>query len=61
MPEKRGFKMLEEVGRFFSPENYPASRWVVFFHPAYILRDPRKKGMMTEHIRQFVAAWRSES
>lgn len=58
-PEKKPFKMNDEAGRFFSSERFPGVRLMVFFHPAYVLRDPRKKPLMREHIRRFMAEGRS--
>jgi DNA polymerase len=55
-PEKKGFKMNEEAGKFFTHPDYPGARLMVLFHPAYILRDPRKKPLMKQHIQRFVAA-----
>lgn len=57
VPEKRVFSMKEEVGRFFTRPEFPGIRLMVLYHPAYILRDPRKKPLMAEHLRRFAAWW----
>ncbi len=59
IPEKKGSPMNEEVGKFFCHPAYPGMNIIVFFHPAYILRDPRKKPLMVEHIRRFKTLWTS--
>ena len=59
LPAKKGFSMKEEVGRFFEHPQYPGARLFVLFHPAYILRDPRKKPLMEQHLKKFVESWRA--
>ena len=58
-PAKKGFSMASEVGKFFEHEDFPGARLFVLFHPAYILRDPRKRPLMEEHLKKFVESWRS--
>ncbi len=53
IPEKKGFSMGEQVGIFFGHSKYPAAKLMVLYHPAYILRDPRKKPLMAEHLKRF--------
>ncbi len=53
--DKGDFSMREEVGKFFEHAEYPGVRFMVLFHPAYILRDPRKKPLMAEHLATFSA------
>ncbi len=58
-PEKKGFSMESEAGRFFEHAAYPGARLFVLYHPAYILRDPRKRPLMETHLKKFVKEWRS--
>lgn len=51
------FTMRDEVGKFFDHPEYPGIRFMVLFHPAYILRDPRKKPLMAEHLKFFKTEW----
>lgn len=59
-PEKKGFSMEQQAGRFFSHDQWPGVRWVALFHPAYILRDPRKRPLMQMHLKQFVELWKTQ-
>ena len=59
IPEKKGFAMKGEAGRFFYHPDFPGAKLFVLYHPAYILRDPRKKPLMKEHLKKFVENWRS--
>jgi len=45
------FSMAEHVGKPFSHLDYPEAQLIVLYHPAYILRDPRKKPAMLEHLK----------
>ncbi|MBN1688258.1 MAG: uracil-DNA glycosylase [Candidatus Omnitrophica bacterium] len=56
--DKKDFSMKEEVGSFFSHTEFPQAKVMVLYHPAYILRDPRKKPKMTEHLQRFVTEWK---
>ena len=58
LPEKKYFSMAAEVGRFFDCDAYPASKLLILYHPAYILRDPRKKPLMQTHLKRLVEAWK---
>ncbi len=49
--DKGDFKMAKEVGRPFTHPEYPGANLMVLYHPAYILRDPRKKPLMLEHLK----------
>jgi uracil-DNA glycosylase len=40
--DKGQFSMKEEAGHFFDHSDFPGAKFMVLFHPAYILRDPRK-------------------
>jgi uracil-DNA glycosylase len=55
--DKGPFSMKDEAGRFFEHADYPGVRFMVLFHPAYILRDPRKKPLMAEHLKRFKDSW----
>jgi DNA polymerase len=59
IPEKKAFSMEKETGQFFEHALYPGARLLVLYHPAYILRDPRKRPRMEQHLKAFVEAWRS--
>jgi len=52
IPEKSDFSMENEAGRFFSSKDYPGIQFMVLYHPAYLLYDPRKKKVMWEHVKQ---------
>lgn len=49
--EKKDFKMEEEAGRFFTLGRYPGIQFMVLYHPAFLLRDARKKKDMWEHVK----------
>lgn len=59
-PERKTLPMKEQVGTFFEHADMPGVLWVVLFHPAYILRDPRKKPLMEAHLKRFVERWQHE-
>ena len=42
--------MNEEAGNFFTSNDYPNVLLMVLFHPAYLLRDPRKTDAMLAHL-----------
>ena len=52
IPEKKDFSMAEEAGTFFSSKDYPGVQFLVLYHPAYLLYDPRKKQDMWKHVKQ---------
>ena len=54
LPENKGFSMTSQAGRCFQSAIYPGRELMVLFHPAYILRDPRKKPLMAEHLKRLV-------
>jgi uracil-DNA glycosylase family 4 len=58
LPEKKNLVMAKEAGHFFSHPLYPGIRLMALYHPAFILRDPRKRSLMASHLRQFVEAWK---
>ncbi len=46
--------MGEALGRSFENPDWPGISFVTLFHPAYVLRDPRKRPLMEEHLRAIV-------
>ena len=60
LPEKKDFSMAGQVGRCFQHPAYPGADLMVLYHPAFILRDPRKRPLMAEHLKQLVAIARSQ-
>jgi DNA polymerase len=48
---KEEFSMAEEAGKFFTLPEYPGIQFMVLYHPAFILRDPRKKPDMWRHVK----------
>lgn len=56
VPDRKGFKMSEEAGKFFEHPGYPGAKIMVLFHPAYLLRDPRKTPLMRAHLERFRGA-----
>ena len=57
MAEKKQFSMEHEAGNFFDHPDYPGIKFMVLYHPAFILRDPRKKPVMLEHLKRFRDFW----
>lgn len=57
IPDKGDFSMRNEAGNFFDHPNYPGIKFMVLYHPAFILRDPRKKPVMAEHLKRFKDYW----
>ena len=57
IPDKGEFSMGQEAGNFFSHTAYPGIELMVLYHPAYILRDPRKRPLMAEHLKRFQQCW----
>ena len=53
IPGKKEFSMANTTGKFFEHPDFPGIRFMVLYHPAYILRDPRKKPVMIEHLKRF--------
>lgn len=49
--DKGEFSMEKEAGKLFTHPDYPGVRLMVLYHPAFILRDPRKKPQMAEHLK----------
>jgi DNA polymerase len=60
LPEtKEGMKA--RVGRFFDVPEYPNTKFMPLFHPAYLLRDPRKKPETLEHVKSLRAYLEKEN
>ena len=51
IPGKVDFSMTEEAGTIFRCDDYPGISFMVLYHPAYLLYDPRKKKDMWEHVK----------
>ena len=49
------FSMEKEAGKFFTAGEYPGVQFMVLYHPAFLLRDPRKKTDMWEHVKKLRA------
>lgn len=54
-PKRGEVKMEEEAGRFFTLTRFPGVQFVVLYHPAFLLRDPRKKVDTWAHLRNLRA------
>ncbi len=61
LKDKKKIPVTKIVGKFLEDPQYPGIRFMVVFHPAYILRDPRKKPEMSEHLKRFVNDWKASS
>ncbi|MFZ5803051.1 MAG: uracil-DNA glycosylase [Candidatus Omnitrophota bacterium] len=59
LKHKKDFSMKEEVGKFFEDDAFPDAKVMVIFHPAYILRDPRKEPLMRAHLARLVTLWKT--
>jgi uracil-DNA glycosylase len=42
--------MKNEAGKFFSSPALAGADLMILFHPAYLLRDPRKQPLFLEHV-----------
>ena len=49
------FSMEEEAGHLFTAPDQPDVHFMVLYHPAFLLRDPRKKAVMWEHVKKLRA------
>jgi DNA polymerase len=54
-PGRAEFTMEEEAGRLFTLARYPGVQFMVLYHPAFLLRDPRRKRDMWEHVQRLRA------
>ncbi len=57
LPGRKDLGMESQVGIFFDHAGYPGVDFMVLYHPAFILRDPRKKPLMVEHLKRFKERW----
>ena len=55
IPGKRKFTMRDEVGRVFTSPEHPGAEIMILYHPAYLLRDPRRQPRFVEHVEHL---WR---
>ena len=51
LPARKRVAMKEIVGRPFEDDAWPGITFLVLFHPAYLLRDPRKLPLAAEHVK----------
>lgn len=52
LPDKKKVSMEEVVGKFFTDDQFPGVQFMVLYHPAYLLYDPRKKEPMWQHVKK---------
>jgi uracil-DNA glycosylase family 4 len=52
LPDKKKVSMEAVVGNFFTDNQFPGVQFMVLYHPAYLLYDPRKKEPMWEHVKK---------
>jgi DNA polymerase len=50
LPARKGVAMREVVGKPFTDGGFPGVTFLVFYHPAFLLRDPRKQPEARSHI-----------
>jgi len=55
-PERRGIAMKDQVGRTFFSPHHGGTLFGVLYHPAYLLRDPRKQPLFLEQLQKILAA-----
>lgn len=48
--DRDSLAMEQEVGKWFMSPEYPSVDMMVLYHPAYLLYDPRKTGIMKTHL-----------
>ena len=51
-PSKKNFSMEKETGHFFTLEEFPGISFMVLYHPAALLYNPKLKVPMWEHVKQ---------
>lgn len=44
--------MESVVGQLFTAPSFPGTTLMVMYHPAFILRDPRKRPLFEQHVQQ---------
>jgi uracil-DNA glycosylase len=50
-PAKKGLSLRESVGRLLSLESHPGIPFMVFYHPAALLYDPKLRPAMARHAQ----------
>lgn len=49
---RRDLESMESVvGQFFTAPQHPGAACLILYHPAFILRDPRKQPVFEQHLR----------
>jgi uracil-DNA glycosylase len=56
----RPFAMKREVGRRFTLEAWPGTAFYALYHPAYLLRSPRKRPLALGHLERIREALQAE-
>lgn len=51
IPNGKNIVMKDHVGKFFQVPEFPDSKFILLYHPAFLLRDPRKVTDMLEHLK----------
>lgn len=46
------FSMEQDAGKFLELSAYPGIKFMVLYHPAFLLRDPTKKRDMWQHVQE---------
>jgi len=52
VPAQKSFAMEREVGRRISLAGWPGTAFYALYHPAYLLRSPRKKPLALGHLEK---------
>jgi DNA polymerase len=60
VPGTRSFAMEREVGKLFTIEAWPETGFAALYHPAYLLRDPRKRPLAVAHLERLRDELRAE-
>jgi DNA polymerase len=55
-PGKKGTPMRDLVGKTFAADEHGGTPFAVLYHPAYLLRDPRKQPLFIEQLRGVLKA-----
>ena len=59
-PERRAFAVRAEVGRRFALPAWPGIGFTTLYHPAYLLRSPRKRPEALAHLEALRAGLQAE-
>lgn len=51
-PARSDIRMEDEAGKFFELSQFPGIQFVVLYNPAFLLRDPSKKKITWDHLKQ---------